>query len=192
MSQHLVHQNYRINQALQFAAIAHGSQVRKGNEHIPYVFHCVDVANEVIYYSGLPISELEDAAVIAILHDVIEDTAASREDIKVQFGDLVASGVSALTKDESILEKNVDSKLVSLQENLNRLKQTIDLVQVVKLADRVSNLKSFPAMWNRQKVSNYLDESKLIADELGQTSLGLQARLLSRIADARIMLSLRN
>ena len=50
--------NLLRNHALQFATIAHGNQVRKGNEHIPYIFHPVDVANEGIYFSGLPVPEL--------------------------------------------------------------------------------------------------------------------------------------
>jgi guanosine-3',5'-bis(diphosphate) 3'-pyrophosphohydrolase len=177
------------NQALQFAVMAHGNQVRKGNEHIPYVFHCVDVANEVIYYSGLPIEELKLASVIAILHDTVEDTIATIEDIEQQFGVEVAVGVAALTKDDSVPSLD-GSKLASLEENLSRLTLAPRYVQAVKLADRVSNLKSFPAMWSREKVSSYLDEAAIIARTLGEASEGLHARLLSRVASARVTLSI--
>lgn len=178
------------NHALQFAVMAHGNQVRKGNEHIPYVFHCVDVANEVIYYSGLPIAELEFASTIALLHDTAEDTIVTIEDIAAQFGEEVADGVGSLTKSEEVLSTSEHSKLEELQENLIRLKKAPRYVQVVKLGDRISNLKSFPAMWTREKIANYLDESALIARELGDSSEGLHARLLMRIAQARITLSL--
>lgn len=178
------------NQALQFAIVAHGNQVRKGNEHIPYIFHCVDVANEVIYYSGLAVSELEIASVVAILHDTVEDTAVCIGDIRDHFGEQVAEGVAALSKDESIQESSASSKMQSLEENVQRLRAAPIYVQAVKLADRVSNLKSFPAMWSREKIGNYLDESAYIARELGGSSAGLHARLVSRIADARVMLSL--
>lgn len=182
--------NMLRNQALQFATIAHGNQVRKGNEHIPYVFHPVDVANEVIYFSGLPVPELEVASVIALLHDTVEDTAVTLADIRNQFGDEVADGVAALTKVE--MPERVDhSKLAELEENLSRLTHASRGVQAVKLADRVSNLKSFPAMWGREKVSSYLDESALIARTLSGASEGLHARLLARIASTRAMLSLR-
>lgn len=177
------------NQALQFAVMAHGNQVRKGNEHIPYVFHPVDVANEVIYYSGLPVPELELASTIALLHDTVEDTIATIEDIEQQFGIEVALGVAALTKDDT-LPGDEFSKLEQLQENLFRLKVMPHYVQAVKLADRISNLKSFPAMWTREKVSNYLDEASLIARELSQSSEGLHARLLSRVARSKVMLSI--
>lgn len=178
------------NQALMFATIAHGSQVRAGNDHIPYIFHPVDVANEVIYYSGLPLPELEIASVIALLHDTVEDTAVTIENIREQFGQRIADGVAALTKNASIVEISNLTKIRQLEENLIRLKQAPAHVQAVKLADRVSNLKAFPAMWAREKIRNYLDEAALIARELGGASDGLHARLVSRIADTRVMLSL--
>ncbi len=177
------------NQALQFAVMAHGNQVRKGNEHIPYVFHCVDVANEVIYYSGLPVEELKLATVIALLHDTVEDTIVTLKDIEQQFGLEVAAGVSALTKNDAINSPN-GTKRAELEENLSRLVLAPNYVQAVKLADRVSNLKSFPAMWSREKVASYLDEAALIARTLGTASEGLHARLLSRIANARVTLSI--
>jgi (p)ppGpp synthase/HD superfamily hydrolase len=186
------HANVLQNHALQFATIAHGNQVRKGNEHIPYIFHCVDVANEVIYYSGLPTTELEVASVVALLHDTVEDTAVTVAHVRDQFGDVVADGVAALSKDDTMPDGSGGSKRTQLEENLIRIKAAPRFVQAVKLADRVSNLKSFPSMWDRGKVAHYLDESALIARELGSASEGLHARLLSRIADARVMLSLRS
>jgi (p)ppGpp synthase/HD superfamily hydrolase len=182
--------NLLRNQALQFATVAHGNQVRKGNEHIPYIFHPVDVANEVIYYSGLPVSELEIASVIALLHDTVEDTAVTLEQVREQFGDDVADGVDALTKDETE-ESASYSKHEETLMALAKLSKAPKYVQAVKLADRVSNLKNFPAMWGREKVNAYLDESSMIARVLSESSEGLHARLLSRIADARVMLSLR-
>jgi (p)ppGpp synthase/HD superfamily hydrolase len=192
MPAYIPNANVLQNHALQFATIAHGNQVRKGNEHIPYIFHCVDVANEVIYYSGLETSELEVASVIALLHDTVEDTAVTVAHVRDQFGDVVAKGVAALSKDEAVPDGARGSKRAQLEENIARIKASPRFVQAVKLADRVSNLKSFPAMWDREKVAHYLDESSLIARELGSASEGLHARLLSRIADARVMLSLRS
>lgn len=183
--------NLLRNQALQFATIAHGNQVRKGNEHIPYIFHPVDVANEVIYYSGLPIDELEPASVIALLHDTVEDTAVTEEQVREQFGDVIADGVAALTKDETN-ESASYSKHEETLMSLAKLSSAPKYVQAVKLADRVSNLKNFPAMWGREKVTAYLDESAMIARALSESSEGLHARLLSRIAECRVMLSLRS
>lgn len=190
MSVHMPRANAVRNHALQFATIAHGSQVRKGNEHIPYIFHCVDVANEVTYYSGLSVPELEHASIIALLHDVVEDTAVSEEELRRQFGDVIADGVCALTKNHSIVCTEEYSRHEQLIENIARLKVSPPYVQSVKLADRVSNLKTFPAIWSREKVARYLEESMQISSELGSSSLGLNARLLSRVAETRVMMSL--
>ncbi len=191
MSIFRVNQNAVQNQAMQFAIMAHANQVRKGNEHIPYVFHVIDVAEEVIYYSDLPVAQLETAAVVALLHDTVEDTIVTIADIENNFGKEVAQGVAALSKDASIVEASEISKLQQLQESIKRIKAAPRYVWAVKMADRVSNLKNFPAMWSREKIEQYLDESVLIARELSEASEGLHARLLMRIAEARRMLCIK-
>jgi len=184
MAQYIPTRNSRINHAIQFATTAHGNQVRKGNDHIPYIFHPIDVANEVIYYSGLGSESIEIASIVAILHDTVEDTAVTVGDVRNQFGEDVARFVAFLTKDERVEQSN------QLNENLIRLDSAPRLVQAVKLADRISNLKAFPAMWDRARIGKYLDDSRLISERLGRASENLNARLLSRIAENRVRLSL--
>jgi (p)ppGpp synthase/HD superfamily hydrolase len=123
------------------------------------------------------------------LHDTVEDTIVTFEDLVDQFGLKIAQGVLALSKDDSIVSVG-DSKLAQLEENLVRLKAAPRYVQAVKLADRVSNLKSFPAMWSREKISNYLEEAMLIARALGDASEGLDARPRARVAGSRVTLSI--
>ena len=188
MAEHIPFRNARVNQALMFATIAHGNQVRKGNLYVPYVFHPIDVAYEVICYAGLPASELDDTVVIALLHDTVEDTAVTLDDIFEHFGKAVRDGVAALTKDYS-LDAGTGQDVL-LQENLARLSQSPARVQAVKMGDRISNLKVFPSFWSRDKIRTYLDQSVLIAKTLGDASEGLQARLLARVGEARTMLSL--
>lgn len=176
--------NLRINHAIQFATAAHGMQVRKGNTSVPYIFHPLDVANEVLFYSGLPENELELAVIIAILHDTVEDTIATKEDVEAQFGSEVCEGVLALSKNEAI------AKAERFSENLKRLSKQPGYVQVVKVGDRTSNLKNFPSFWDRVKISSYLDEGVTIARTLGAASETMSARLLMRVADRRNQLSL--
>lgn len=176
--------NFRINHAIQFATTAHGNQMRKGATPVPYIFHPLDVANEVLFYSGLEGKELEKAVILGILHDTVEDTIATLDDIEEQFGREIRDGVSALTKDETLPREE------QMPENLVRLKAAPRFVQAPKLADRTSNLKSFPAMWDREKIAAYLDEGLLIANVLGDASETQCARLLMRIADTRNQLSL--
>ncbi len=184
MAQYIKGRNTLINRAIKFATDAHADQVRKGNEFIPYIFHPIDVANEVIYYSGLSEDEIRVASVIAILHDVVEDCPVSEKDILKAFGPEIAIGVQFLTKNDDVPQSE------QLAENLVRLEKAPRMIRAVKLADRVSNLKAFPAMWNRARIGKYLDDSALIASSLGEASEGLNARLLMRVAENRMKLSL--
>ncbi len=184
MTKHIIGRNRPINRAIAYATSAHADQVRKGNELIPYIFHPIDVANEVIYYSGLSEGEIQLASVAAILHDVVEDTHISAVEIEREFGKEIAHAVALLTKDETVVQSK------QLTENLGRLEKAPGYVQCIKLADRVSNLKAFPAMWDKARIGKYLDDSALIANKLGTASETLNARLLMRVAQNRMKLSL--
>jgi (p)ppGpp synthase/HD superfamily hydrolase len=184
MTKHIIGRNQLINRAITYATSAHADQVRKGNELIPYIFHPIDVANEIIYYSGLSEGEIQLASVAAILHDVVEDTAVSAVEIEAEFGEKIARAVAFLTKDDRVVQAE------QLGESLDRLVKAPDYVQCVKLADRVSNLKAFPAMWDKKRIGKYLDDSALIASKLGTASETLNARLLMRVAQNRMKLSL--
>ena len=184
MAKYVPGRNSLINHAIGFATTAHGSQVRKGNSHIPYIFHPIDVANEVIYYSDLPKELIEVASVVAILHDTVEDTQVTDQDVRDQFGDRIADGVGLVTKNESVPQPE------QLRENLVRLEQAPLEIKAVKMADRVSNLKAFPAMWDRERIGKYLDDSVLISESVGDASEMLNARLLNRVAEMRNILSL--
>ena len=184
MIKHAVQRHTHINHAIIFATSAHADQVRKGNENIPYIFHPIDVANEVIYYSGLPQKIIERASTVAILHDTVEDTSVTATDLAAEFGEEIAQAVLFLTKDERVEQP------LQLTENLSRLEHAPAYVQSVKLADRVSNLKAFPALWDKARIGRYLDDSVLIARTLGSASEALNARLLMRVAENRMKLSL--
>lgn len=190
MSEHVPYRNARFNQALMFAVVAHGNQVRKGNLYVPYVVHCVDVAKTVIYHGGLNEEEQELAAIAALLHDTVEDTSVTLDDVRAQFGEEVAMAVQALTKSEELHDDASVSKAEELEENLERLSNAPRWVQCVKLADRLSNLEVFPAFWPRNKVAEYLEQSVRIAERLGSASRDLHAMLLARISDRRVILSI--
>jgi (p)ppGpp synthase/HD superfamily hydrolase len=82
----------RFARAVDYARIAHGSQVRKGSG-IPYIYHPLAVASLVLAHGGH-----EDQAIAALLHDVLEDCGAAHEPaIRAQFGDVVAGIVQDCT-----------------------------------------------------------------------------------------------
>lgn len=86
-----------IREALSMAEEAHAGQTRNGSGGMAYIHHPVAVA-ELLAEHGFG----EPAVAAALLHDVVEDSEASIEDIEARFGPAVAALVGALTEDESI------------------------------------------------------------------------------------------
>jgi hypothetical protein len=167
---------------LAFALKAHGEQ--KTPNGLPYSFHIVSVANEIINsLSMYPINydEANVAIACALLHDVNEDTNIKVTKENVNFLDkniidLVISGVEALTKNTTI-----SSKQEQMRDSIERLKQMPYCVQMVKLADRITNLDPAPLFWNRAKRIAYLDEAKFILKEFGEFNKYLADKLQNKI-----------
>ncbi len=166
---------------LAFALKAHKEQ--KTPEGLPYSFHIVSVANEIINSLSMhPISydEANVAIACALLHDVNEDTDEEVTKYSIDFPsnniDIVVSGVQALTKDTTLL-----SKQEQMRDSLKRLKQMPYCVQMVKLADRITNLAPAPAFWNKHKRKAYVDEAKFILRELGESNRYLADKLQNKI-----------
>jgi len=163
--------------AFRKAAQAHQGQKMPGSE-IPYIIHLSFVSMELI--AALNVEKERDgnlAIQCAILHDVIEDTATSFEEIKTEFGEAIANGVLALTKDNS-LEKNLQ-----MADSLRRVKKQPPEIWMVKLADRISNLQAPPHYWNQEKIIQYREEGIQIYETLKEASSFLASRLASKIED---------
>ena len=111
----------------------------------------------------------------AILHDTIEDTNITFEQIKSEFGEDVASGVLALTKDDSL------PKEVRMSDSLRRIKVQPQEVWMVKLADRITNLQPPPQHWNQEKIIRYREEAIVIYEALKEASPFLASRLADKI-----------
>jgi (p)ppGpp synthase/HD superfamily hydrolase len=86
-----------IRQALEMAEAAHAGQTRNGSGGMAYIHHPVAVA-ELLAANGFG----EQTVAAALLHDVVEDSEASVEDVGERFGETVAGLVAALTEDDSI------------------------------------------------------------------------------------------
>lgn len=160
--------------ALSFAARAHGEQ--KTPIGLPYVVHITSVAMEVIAALRVEPGRDEDLAVAcALLHDVVEDTPTTLDEVAAAFGPKVASGVAALTKESSL------AKDAAMQDSLDRIRRQPQEIAMVKLADRVTNMAPPPAQWTPAKVVAYRAEAELILATLGSASPALSARLRERI-----------
>jgi (p)ppGpp synthase/HD superfamily hydrolase len=144
--------------ALNFAANAHGEQ--KTPNGLPYLTHLSAVTMEVIHAceeSKLDKEKADIAISVALLHDTIEDTNVTYDDLYMEFGVEVAEAVDALTKD-----KTLSSKKEQMQDSINKLLTQSYEVQMVKLADRITNMQKPPEHWDSEKIFNYHKEAKFI------------------------------
>ena len=112
----------------------------------------------------------------ALLHDSIEDTSTTYEDIRNTFGSDIADGVLSLSKNEEL-----PSKAEQMQDSLQRIKRQPIEVWMVKLCDRITNLQPPPKHWHKEKIANYQNEARLILDQLGEASEFLAERLKMKI-----------
>ncbi|WP_456423805.1 RelA/SpoT family protein [Lutibacter sp.] len=129
-----------IRKAFDISLEAHSNQRRKTGE--PYIFHPIAVAKIVAYEIGLDTTSI----IAALLHDVVEDTAYTIEDIERLFGENVAKIVNGLTK-ISHLKKDKNSSIQA--ENFRKMLLTLNddvRVILIKIADRLHNMQTMDAM----------------------------------------------
>ena len=161
--------------AYRFAAEAHNGQLFPGTE-LPYIMHasfaCMEVMAALVHE---PERDGNLAVQCALLHDVIEDTKVSYEDVKGGFGTAVADGVLALTKDKNL------PKPQQMADSLRRIREQPHEIWLVKLADRITNLAEPPHYWTREKKERYQQEAILIHAALHEASPYLSQRLLEKI-----------
>jgi (p)ppGpp synthase/HD superfamily hydrolase len=162
----------RYSEAYRFAAEAHNGQQLPGT-HLPYIAHPTLVCMEIMAVLALEEGLDGDLAVqSALLHDTLEDTPVSFDDLKVRFGIKVAQGVLALTLDPSIA-----SKADRVRDSLKRIQQQPREIWIVKMADRITNLNPPPANWRQAKIDRYRQESHMIYAALKDASRFLAQRL---------------
>src|SRR5574344_17597 len=128
----------RIRAAYELAREAHSSQKRKTGE--PYIIHPIAVATIVAKDFELGVNPI----VAAFLHDVVEDTRYSIDDIKEKFGSDVAFLVGTVTKEKK--------KTYEMSKQIDNFKQMLDSIHydiralLVKLADRLNNMRTLSSM----------------------------------------------
>lgn len=155
--------------ALQFATKAHDGQWRKGSnsrQAPPYVVHCIEVAQLMDTYGGV---KDEEALSIALLHDVVEDTAYTLEDISDAFGPRVARGVELLTLPPEC-EGHPDKKLAFQSAMLD---ESEDVVKWIKLCDKTCNVRDlirYQPQWRLENIRSYAIKSRVLCDKVITTS----------------------
>ncbi len=151
-----------LNKAYVYAMRAHGSQTRASGD--PYFSHPLEVA------AILTEHHLDDATIVAaLLHDTVEDTEATLDDIRNRFGPEIAQLVEGLTK---ISQLDLVSKKAAQAENLRKLLLAMaqDIrVLLVKLADRLHNMRTL----------NYVPEAK--RTRIAEETMDIYAPLAGRM-----------
>jgi (p)ppGpp synthase/HD superfamily hydrolase len=164
-----------IQKAWDFAAKKHQDQFY-GDK--PYIYHIGAVVNEV-YYARPYIPTSDDLYILvpcAILHDTIEDTNTTHQELINEFGYPIADGVLALTKDLS-----VGNKSTQLTDSLDRIVDQPIEIAIVKMADRITNLGEPPYAWDIKKIVSYHKQSIEIYDRLIYANSILAGRLKLKI-----------
>ncbi|MBQ1748430.1 MAG: bifunctional (p)ppGpp synthetase/guanosine-3',5'-bis(diphosphate) 3'-pyrophosphohydrolase [Bacteroidales bacterium] len=140
-----------VLKAFEFANEAHKGVRRRSGE--PYIIHPIAVAKIVVQEIGLGYKSI----VAALLHDVVEDTEYTTEDVERLFGSKIASLVDGLTKIKSAIDSKIeeDKSEKSIQaENFKRILLTLNddvRVILIKLADRLHNLRTIDSMPERKQ-----------------------------------------
>jgi len=129
-----------VRRAFDLAADAHKDMRRHTGE--PYIYHPIEVATIVAGEIGLGTTSI----VGALLHDVVEDTNYSLDDIRFHFGEKVARIIDGLTKIEEIIDKPTASpQAENFRKILLTLTQDVRVI-LIKLADRLHNMRTLEAL----------------------------------------------
>jgi guanosine-3',5'-bis(diphosphate) 3'-pyrophosphohydrolase len=149
-----------ILSAVRFAANKHRNQRRKDAEASPYINHPIELAHVLANEGGI-----NDPVVLcaALLHDTIEDTETTAEELTEAFGLEITNVVLDVTDDKSIKDK---AKRKQLQ--IEHAPHISPKAKLVKLADKICNLRDIastpPADWTQQRKAEYFDWAKKVVE----------------------------
>ena len=151
----------RLLKALAFAAHKHRDQRRKDVESSPYINHPIALAN-ILCNEG----HVTDTNVIcaALLHDTVEDTDTTPEELQREFGGEIMGIVMDVTDDKTL------EKAERKQRQIEHAAHISDQAKLVKLADKISNLRDVasnpPIDWDLRRRQGYFEWAKAVIDRL--------------------------
>ena len=164
-----------IQQAYQYACSKHGDQCRKSGE--PYIIHPLNVA----YI--LSTIELDDETICAaLLHDVVEDTEATHEDLEREFGAEIAQMVDGVTKLGKLQYTSLKEQQVEDYRKMFLAMGKDIRVILIKLADRLHNMRTLKFLSRDRQIANAQETMDLyapLANRLGMYSLKWELEDLS-------------
>ena len=134
-----------IRKAFNLAVKGHENIRRKSGE--PYILHPIAVANICAKEIGLGTTSI----ICALLHDIVEDTDYTVEDIEKLFGKKIATIISGLTKISDVFDQKVSLQAENFRKMLLTLSDDVRVI-LIKLADRLHNMRTLDAMSKQQKL----------------------------------------
>ena len=165
----LEHEVARILHAMSFAAEKHQSQTRKGAGQAPYIIHPIGVAHTLATLGQV---RDPDVLIAALLHDTVEDTNTSFEEIRAQFGGRVESIVRELTDDKSLPKD--ERKYLQI---VNAPHKSPEAAQI-KLSDKLYNLTDLlndpPPGWSAERIDTYFRWAQQVVDALPEANAPLK------------------
>jgi guanosine-3',5'-bis(diphosphate) 3'-pyrophosphohydrolase len=165
----MAEQTTELLRALSFAALKHRDQRRKGNHQAPYINHPIEVATLIA-----TVGKVSDIGVLqaAILHDTIEDTDATPEEIAREFGKDVCVLVLEMTDDMSMPSPR------RKQHQLERAPSLSKRAKLIKIADKIANVGDIarhpPADWTIERRQKYFDWTAAVVDKCRGTNEALE------------------
>ena len=155
--------------ALAFAADKHRRQRRKDAEASPYINHPIALARVLSVEAGLTDAQLLAAAV---LHDTLEDTETTYEELRERFGQTVAAVVLEVTDDKMLPKEERKRLQIEHAAHISRR------AKLVKLADKICNVRDVaanpPHGWPLERRREYFDWAKQVVDRMRGTHRRLE------------------
>ena len=138
-----------LRNAFEMAAEAHSTMRRKSGE--PYILHPIAVAKICVEEIGLGVR----STIAALLHDTVEDTDVTLQDIEREFGSEIAKIVDGLTKISNVIDVNASKQAENFRKILLTLTDDPRVI-IIKLADRLNNMRTLESMKreNQLKISS--------------------------------------
>lgn len=178
------HDLVALLQALHFAASKHRDQRRKGAEASPYINHPIEVAELLARVGGITDLVTLQAA---ILHDTLEDTQTTPEELEATFGLEVRQVVEEIT-DNTQLPKAERKRL-----EIAHAPHLSVRAKLAKLADKISNVRSIietpPAEWSLERKREYFDWSERVVAGCRGSNAALERMYDETVAEGRRVLS---
>lgn len=174
-----------ILKAMRFSAEKHNDQRRRDSKASPYINHPIQVAETLWSVGGV---RDEALLVAAILHDTIEDTDATPEEIRREFGDAVLSLVLEVTDDKSL------PKEVRKQLQIETAGHKTPRAKALKLADKLCNIHDItiapPKDWSLKRKQEYLLWSEKVVKGLRGTNQALESRYDAELKEGKRLLGM--